>query len=196
MRKTLQKNLQKTLASALIAGGLLASNTTNATTLPINGELYDTNSGGYVFGFQTTNPVNSFSYETPINFSDKGLILDTTSPEGYNCNAIDNSGKVLVDCTAIPTYQTSSGIGGFNLDLQALGWDAGTSMQDIVNLYGTSQYTATFNDVYNFTETGILNLPNGLYANQVSSVPIPASAWLFGSGLLGLVGVGRRKKCF
>ena len=28
----------------------------------------------------------------------------------------------------------------------------------------------------------------------ISSVPIPAAAWLFGSGLLGLVGVARRKK--
>ena len=28
----------------------------------------------------------------------------------------------------------------------------------------------------------------------VSAVPIPAAAWLFGSGLLGLVGVSRRKK--
>jgi len=27
-----------------------------------------------------------------------------------------------------------------------------------------------------------------------SVVPVPAAAWLFGSGLLGLVGVARRKK--
>ncbi|MDR3415138.1 MAG: VPLPA-CTERM sorting domain-containing protein [Nevskia sp.] len=29
---------------------------------------------------------------------------------------------------------------------------------------------------------------------QVSSVPLPAAGWLLGSGLLGLMGVGRRKK--
>ena len=29
---------------------------------------------------------------------------------------------------------------------------------------------------------------------QVSAVPIPAAAWLFSSGLLGLVGMARRKK--
>lgn len=28
----------------------------------------------------------------------------------------------------------------------------------------------------------------------VSEVPVPAAAWLFGSGLLGLIGVARRKK--
>ena len=29
---------------------------------------------------------------------------------------------------------------------------------------------------------------------DVSAVPVPAAAWLFGSGLLGLIGVARRKK--
>jgi len=28
----------------------------------------------------------------------------------------------------------------------------------------------------------------------VSSVPVPAAVWLFGSGLLGLIGVARRKQ--
>jgi hypothetical protein len=34
----------------------------------------------------------------------------------------------------------------------------------------------------------------GLDNIQLSSVPIPATVWLFGSGLLGLVGMARRKK--
>jgi hypothetical protein len=32
------------------------------------------------------------------------------------------------------------------------------------------------------------------YSMQTTAVPIPAAAWLFGSGLLGLVGIARRKK--
>ena len=32
------------------------------------------------------------------------------------------------------------------------------------------------------------------YTYEVSSVPVPAAVWLFGSALLGLVGVARRKK--
>ena len=31
-------------------------------------------------------------------------------------------------------------------------------------------------------------------SGDVSAVPVPAAAWLFGSGLLGLIGVARRKK--
>lgn len=33
----------------------------------------------------------------------------------------------------------------------------------------------------------------GSYLVQVSTVPVPAAAWLFGSGLIGLVGIARRK---
>lgn len=32
------------------------------------------------------------------------------------------------------------------------------------------------------------------YVGAVSAVPVPAAVWLFGSGLLGLIGIGRRKK--
>ncbi len=35
---------------------------------------------------------------------------------------------------------------------------------------------------------------NDVIEGGVSTVPVPAAAWLFGSGLLGLVGVARRKK--
>ncbi len=34
----------------------------------------------------------------------------------------------------------------------------------------------------------------GVALVRVSSVPLPAAAWLFGSGLLGLIGVAKRKK--
>ena len=43
----------------------------------------------------------------------------------------------------------------------------------------------------NFTTGG--GSPGGTYAGAASVVPVPAAAWLFGSGLLGLVGVARRK---
>lgn len=34
----------------------------------------------------------------------------------------------------------------------------------------------------------------GLAAASISNVPVPAALWLFGSGLLGLIGIARRKK--
>ena len=43
-----------------------------------------------------------------------------------------------------------------------------------------------FNAQFNLTAAGLVTPP--------SEVPVPAAVWLFGSGLLGLVGVARRKK--
>ena len=43
---------------------------------------------------------------------------------------------------------------------------------------------------------GFINIGSGnsLTVTSVSAVPVPAAVWLFGSGLIGLVGVARRKK--
>jgi hypothetical protein len=35
---------------------------------------------------------------------------------------------------------------------------------------------------------------NSMHVTSVLSVPVPAAVWLFGSGLLGLIGIARRKK--
>jgi len=42
-------------------------------------------------------------------------------------------------------------------------------------------------------QTGTI-LGGGTYTIALATVPIPATIWLFGSGLLGLVGMARRKK--
>ena len=55
---------------------------------------------------------------------------------------------------------------------------------------GTPMATAPFPDhnaAFDITEMTITNI-------TPSAIPVPAAVWLFGSGLLGLVGVARRKK--
>ena len=43
--------------------------------------------------------------------------------------------------------------------------------------------------------SNLLNLEGGIVADlSISPVPVPAAVWLFGSGLLGLIGVSRRRK--
>ena len=49
--------------------------------------------------------------------------------------------------------------------------------------------TGTFNGIYETDTNG-----NLLIGRRVPEVPVPAAVWLFGSGLLGLVGMARRKK--
>jgi hypothetical protein len=56
-----------------------------------------------------------------------------------------------------------------------------------------------FNIRSNTTASGynvdtIFGTAGGDFAQYASAIPVPAAVWLFGSGLLGLVGVARRKK--
>ena len=39
-----------------------------------------------------------------------------------------------------------------------------------------------------------LDLSAGAFSASLSMVPVPAAVWLFGSGLLGLIGIARRKR--
>ena len=56
-------------------------------------------------------------------------------------------------------------------------------------------YTEQFNQNHLYGVSQELIVPeNGKAA--LSSIPIPAAIWLLGSGLLGLVGMARRKKAF
>ena len=52
---------------------------------------------------------------------------------------------------------------------------------------------------FGFGAVSTNNLPSGVFYDnlvfaEVSQVPVPAAVWLFGSGLIGLVGVARRRK--
>lgn len=57
---------------------------------------------------------------------------------------------------------------------------------------GISLYDASGDPVSSFT----IDVASGstyTAAGIVSTVPLPTSVWLFGSGLLGLIGIARRK---
>lgn len=60
-------------------------------------------------------------------------------------------------------------------------------IEDDFNLGFTSITLSSFDDNYLFNVDDIT-------AAQISPVPLPAAAWLFASGLLGLAGIRRRKK--
>lgn len=58
---------------------------------------------------------------------------------------------------------------------------------------GNVVLTFEFTSDGSVTDQGVI-FDNILIEGTVSSVPIPAAAWLFGSGLLGLIGIARRRK--
>lgn len=112
----------------------------------------------------------------------------------------DGAGGVILDFSGWGV--TWNGI--TRIDMSAGAWEGNLDGQAIVtcavdcaesDTY-TLQYSATvpLNDasgfggvMYNFYLTGTVGA-------AVSAVPVPAAVWLFGSGLIGLAGVARRRK--
>jgi hypothetical protein len=66
---------------------------------------------------------------------------------------------------------------------------AGLALGGVANLYGLTGNNNAGKEQSYLLSTNLTLSSTG----NLSSVPLPAAVWLFGSGLLGLIGVGRRK---
>lgn len=112
-----------------------------------------------------------FSY---MDSSVPGGVSDT---EGWNATGLNSDGK---DADVLWTLNQTTG----------------ASLGEAMNLWAFAMNgtgTTKANKYEGATLT--LSLAGLQIQNPISSeVPLPAAAWLFGSGLLGLAGVGRRKK--
>ena len=85
--------------------------------------------------------------------------------------------------------------GGFTVFGQVLG--NGMDIIDAIAALPTYNITSihtAFTDVPLNGYAGTYDPANQLvYVNNISAVPVPTAIWLFGSGLIGLVGVARKK---
>ena len=99
-----------------------------------------------------------------------------------------------------PFAAVSGDLTGTALTLDLSSWTAywnGTSFNQ------GGMISATTDGAGNFTATWDALVVGGAFDGQigawtingtVSAIPVPAAAWLFGSGLLGLVGIARRRR--
>jgi len=62
------------------------------------------------------------------------------------------------------------------------------------NLVEYSEYTTYLRGVPDYTLAEGVLYQGSATISSISTVPVPAAVWLFGSGLIGLVGMARRKK--
>jgi hypothetical protein len=68
-------------------------------------------------------------------------------------------------------------------------WDIGLDTDNVISFNNVQFCGQVITDQVNFQ-----NVSGSACSFDVSAVPIPAAVWLFGSGLIGLIGIARRKK--
>ncbi len=110
-------------------------------------------------------PIGEFSFTPNANPGDWDLLVLTGDPS----TPANNSGTLL-------------GSDAFKLAW----WDGASWVGESAIVHkGGSVYDIIFGDISNGATTLTVD---------VNPIPIPAAAWLFGSAIIGLVGVARRKK--
>lgn len=129
--------------------------------------------GSLTFEFGSNPEAWAFSYTTEFSgladsiFLSNSEFMDLTTPIYFNA-----------------TYSVT-GVNGtpFNVDSISLS----------VNAHSGDDFAFNFTDEVTEETNRILLAHADIPPLQPSPVPIPAATWLFGSGLLGLIGVARRK---
>jgi hypothetical protein len=120
-------------------------------------------------------------------------------------NLSDNFFTVEIQRTVVGSAATAIGVGGTAtlFDISLTGLDGGEAISAVsyndaltVGFTGGLAPTKTINFTPTSIELGFGGVRWGnIYHFDINPapVPIPAAAWLFGSGLLGLIGIARRK---
>lgn len=164
-----------------------------------NALAYAVVGGGYSGGVTTgTNTYVSTSGTTsvetsPVSNANLTAFKNIDNQVYGPLNGLPSATSYYVDITSAPLFLASSG-GNWGAkanfsDLAA----TGTTPSNFYYLAGTGNSgkpsTDTLVGAYTFSG-GLLSFTA---AGGTAPVPLPAAAWLLGSGLLGLVGIGRRR---
>ena len=181
---------------SLVAMALVLSSSVNATIVDLGNITRDTTSGrDWLDLTDTTNTsYNQMLLEVGVGGQLEGWTIASYSDVE---ELFDNAGgdgnypgtQTVLASNLLPLW----GVTGFQPDetwfsVSDSGTNSGATSGVIFGLDGSLVYSSNFA----LKDQESPGLGTALY--QVSSVPVPAAVWLFGSGLLGLIGLARRKK--
>ena len=137
----------------------------------------DLNGDGEITGFD--NYMLLFQGGTQITGNDDAALGADGSVHNYDS-------QIAWTFATAGTYSVSVGQLSYSLSDALLGYQVNRSYADYTN---TGKTHGDWQLTFNVQAGSLSNVTNG-----VSAVPVPAAVWLFGSGLIGLIGVARRKK--
>ena len=158
----------------VLCAAFLVSGTVNASTIfaPTDGDV------NFLFSTLTPGTQLAMFDDSDTSFAGSNLAIPVPQTVDFTSGGI-NAGDFTATNEALATLNLT-GSDWFRL---AISTDAGTSWSGDTSIIflGANSYTV------NFSDGSVLEV-------DVKVIPVPAAVWLFGSGLLGLVGITRRKK--
>lgn len=151
------------------------------TVTPVNGVSFDytvTYDGSTDKGFNNYSTSNELSHLFYSTLGNSGQCLDTSTPETgciYNTDGwgLDNTGPF----ENMSSFRYWTEVEHTELSWRAFDFSMGGGQTGTGAKVGAKQVWAVL---------------DGDVA-MLAAVPVPAAAWLFGSGLVGLIAIGRRK---
>ena len=161
------------------------------TNTPLNGSSYSTtfsNNGTTDRGTATTttngsdggwrdgmgNPVSEMGHMFYVTLGNLGVCLPNGSGSSTSCDT--QSGSGLSNTADFLNIQSAAGYWSGSEVSSGSGW------------------LFSFNDGnQNILNKGVAQFAWAVHSGDVSAVPVPAAVWLFGSGLLAMLGFARRK---
>lgn len=193
---TLASVMATTQANALEIPYALTVNgsSTGATTTTLSGSgtlvvTIDENdlSKPGAFTINTLSAMNS-----SFAFGELNAVITTVITGVFDASTFLNDGNLVITATSTVTDCTYDGIvfGSTLCSTPSLGGFQLISPFEPVNIAIGPNYDLISFDVMDVTESPIGYV---YMTTTYSSVPVPASAWLFGSALLGLAGIKRKK---
>jgi hypothetical protein len=109
--------------------------------------------------------------------------------------SLSDSGGANFDLTSVDVgsgFDPGFGLSSFNITGHISG--GGTTVANVVNADVFSTLVLDWTNLTSVDFTFVTGQSAGIDNIVVSSVPLPAAVWLFGAGLLGLIGIAKSKK--
>lgn len=190
----------------------VVSQTAQAVTLPLEGRLETAPGSGVFQAYYDPNLDITWAADANINSFDtwdnqvawtSGLTLGGVT--GWRLPSADVNGDgTVINCSGGGVTGCADNEMGFLYWEEGVKWTTPAPFSNVQFGYwsGTAFAPNPASAWYlNFNGGGLFEFSksNNIFAwavrsGDVSAVPVPAAVWLFGSGLMGLIGIARRKK--